>query len=284
MSHDAFVGVVLDGKYRLDAVLGEGTSGGVYRGVALATGRPVAVKMLHPEWLGHEESRRRFEREARTLAALRHPNVIDVIEFGSFEKALYLVMELLEGRTLGAQIEVHGPPPLDVGLRIADQLLAGLAFAHQHGVLHRDLKSDNVFVAEPLTVKILDFGLAKLDRATWGEASLTAVGSMLGTPGYMPPEQALGGKADPRSDVYVAGVILFEILTGQWPFHAEDIPGMIRAHALDPVPPLASVRPDVAWPPHLEAVVRTAMAKKPSDRYEDAATMRRALRAPPLRN
>src|SRR5688500_18568112 len=145
-SGKSWAGAVIHDRWRLDTELGSGTTGAVYRGAGLVEARPVAIKLLHPDWLGHEEARRRFEREAKALTTLRHPNVIDVLEFGEWEGALYMVMELLEGRTLAAHLEA-GPMRPSAAMALADQILAGLAFAHAHGVLHRDLKSENVFVA-----------------------------------------------------------------------------------------------------------------------------------------
>ena len=283
---DPLVGARLGEKYRVVARLGGGAIGAVYKAKQVVGGPPVAVKMLHAEYASHPEARVRFEREATALSAIRHPHVIGVIEFGEYEGALYLVMEYGEGRTLDSMIG-DGPLEPGVALMLADQILAGLGYAHAHGVLHRDLKAENVLVTEQasgtLLARLLDFGLVKFaDRSTWGDATtLTAEGSVMGTPAYMPPEQALGASVDARADVYSAGVVLFELLTGAWPFLAEDAAGLIRAHALEPVPSLASVRPELRAHPALEALVARAMGKRPDERYADANAMRAALRAVP---
>jgi len=283
---DPLVGARLGEKYRVVARLGGGAIGTVYKAKQVVGGPPVAVKMLHAEYVDHPEARARFEREASALSAIRHPNVIGVIEFGTHEGALYLVMEYGEGRTLDALIE-EAPLDPSVALALADQLLAGLGYAHAHGVLHRDLKAENVLVTRgedgALVAKLLDFGLAKFaDKGTWGDSTtLTAQGSVMGTPAYMAPEQALGARVDARADVYSAGVLLFELLTGAWPFYADDLVGLIRAHAMDPVPSLASARPELRAHPELEAVIRRALGKRADARFADATAMRLALRAVP---
>ena len=283
---DPLVGSRLGEKYRIVARLGGGGIGAVYLAKQVVGGPPVAIKVLHAEYATHPEARKRFEREATALSAIRHPHVIGVIEFGAHDGRLYLVMEHGEGRTLDALI-ADGLLDPAVALGLADQILSGLGYAHAHGILHRDLKAENVLVTVQangaLLARLLDFGLVKFaDRSTWGDATtLTAEGSVMGTPAYMPPEQALGAKVDARADVYAAGVLLFELLTGVWPFMAEDAAGLIRAHALDPVPALASARPDLRAHPALYAVVARAMGKRPDERYADANAMRAALRAVP---
>ncbi len=273
-------------RFVLTSPLGGGSTGSVWRATDVRDGRDVAIKVLWPEVASLEEARLRFEREARALAGLRHPHIIEVVEFGADAELLYLAMELLEGRTLDVVIE---EAPLDPtrALDLADQLLAGLAFAHQLGVAHRDVKAENVFVAErpgeKPRAKLLDFGLAKFrDRASWGATeTLTVTGTLLGTPGYMPPEQAFGGPVDARSDVYSAGVVLYELLTGHWPFYGEELTDLLRAHALEPVPPLVKARPELRVRAELDAVLTKALAKRPEDRFEDAAAMRAALRRVP---
>jgi serine/threonine protein kinase len=275
------VGSTIAGRYVLDAELGAGAMGAVFRG-RRADGLPVAIKVLHGEALARWDLRRRFEREASALAAATHPNVIGVLEFGEAEGALFLVMELLEGTTLDERLSRERLAP-DVAVAIADQMLAGLAFSHALGILHRDVKPENLFLAQgadgAVTAKLLDFGLAKFaDGGTWGPHTvLTKQGAIMGTPAYMAPEQIFGPTVDARSDVYGAGVVLFEMLTGSWPFVAEELTDMFRAHAVEPPPALAAMRPELEAHPALEAVVQRALAKAPADRFADAREMRFAL-------
>lgn len=275
-------GTEIAGRYRLEALLGEGGMGKVFSARRLADGATVAVKVVLPEVAASPEMRRRFEREARALAALQHPNVIGVLESGEIGDSLFLVMELLHGESLGAYLENNAVDP-DTALVIADQMLAGLAFAHAHGVLHRDIKPDNLFVATypngSRVIKLLDFGLVKfLDSSALGEqTTLTQQGSIFGSPPYMAPEQSFGQPVDARADVYAAGVVLFELLTGNWPFYGEDVADLLRAHALEPVPTLESARATLRARPELDGVIQTAMAKMPSGRYADAGEMRQAL-------
>ena len=279
------LGTVIGGRYTLEAQLGVGAMGAVYRARRL-DGVPVAIKFLYGEALRREEFRRRFEREASALATIAHPHVIGVLELGDLDGMPFMVMELLEGGTLEDLLAQRRLDP-EEALAIADQMLAGLAFAHAHGILHRDLKPENIFLAQQpdgrRSAKLLDFGLVKFtDRESWGQHSvLTQEGAILGTPAYMAPEQVFGPEVDASTDVYGAGVVLFELLTGTWPFISEHTNELFRAHALEPVPPLDSARPDLRARPELEAVVQRALAKKREERFADASEMRQALRRVP---
>lgn len=275
-------GSILANRYQVGAELGTGAMGTVFAARRMDDGLEVAVKVLLPEIAANPEMRKRFLREATALSALHHPHVIGVHEFGEVEDTCVLVMELLRGESLADYMENNAIGP-DVALAIADQMLAGLAFAHAHGVLHRDVKPDNMFVATlpdgSRCLKLLDFGLVKfVDRETWSEHStLTAQGTILGSPPYMSPEQIFGQAVDARTDVYAAGVVLFELLTGVWPFQAEEVSDLFRAHALDPVPDLASSRAALRARPELDALIKRAMAKAPAERFADAREMRTAL-------
>jgi eukaryotic-like serine/threonine-protein kinase len=282
---DPFLGRTLDGRYRITQRLGEGGMSVVYR-AEQPSGPPVAIKVLHEELGEDADLRERFEREARALFALQHPHVLEVHDFGIVDGNPYLVMELLEGTPLDAMLE-HGPPPPDVAVDLARQLMRGLAFAHAQAVLHRDLKSENIFVRrEPdgrFVVKLLDFGLVKfVDQGRWGEArTLTTQGMIFGTPAYMSPEQTTGGPTDARTDVYSAGVILFELMTGLWPFMEEDRVAMFRAHFTKPPPTLSETSETHDFHPALEAIVQKALAKAPEDRFADAGEILAALEALP---
>jgi serine/threonine protein kinase len=281
----SFLGQVLDGRYRITSVLGEGGMGVVYRAEQIG-GPAVAVKVLHDDLVDTPELRERFEREARALFALEHPNVLSVHDFGVASGSPYLVMELLNGQPLDKYLEDNSPEPHEA-LHIARQILTGLAFAHAKGVAHRDLKSENVFLPTlpdgSLGAKLLDFGLVKfMDDDRWGESKkLTMQGSVFGTPAYMAPEQCTGAPSDARTDVYSMGCILFELLTGVWPFMEENQVMMFRAHLMTPPPTLASASDSYEFVADLEAIIARALAKKPEERFQDGGQMLAALNALP---
>ncbi len=286
MTDDGNEGVIIGGRYRLAARLGGGGSGSVYRAIPIDRGPHVAVKLVDPRVAGQRGMRERFEREARALNGLEHPHLIKLLDFGFHDGAPYLVTELLEGRPLDRLLGQR-PLPAATAFELGLGIVAGLAYAHAHGVLHRDLKPGNVFVAVlpggVLHPKVLDFGLARfVDASRWGRHStLTEEGAVIGTPTYMAPEQGFGGKADERSDVYSAGVVLYELISARPPFVSDSNAGLIRAHALDPVPPIGELRKDLAVQPALEALTTRALAKEPSDRFADAGAMLRAMQEIP---
>jgi serine/threonine-protein kinase len=274
-SPDPLLGRELDGRYRLQARLGEGGLGVVYRARHLRLDRDFAIKVLQPEYAQNEGLRARFEREAKALGALTHPGVVGVTDFGIDGLSPFLVMELLEGATL----DVCMPLPDARALAILRDVLGAVAFAHGLGLVHRDLKPANVFLqALPEgeeRVRVLDFGLAKFLDQSEG-AALTKPGATLGTPAYMSPEQALGGAASPRNDVYALGILLFELLAHERPFRG--VGGdLMRQHLLVPVPSLGEKRPDLPALAAIDAIVQRACAKAPAERFADAAEMRTAL-------
>ncbi|HJL17001.1 MAG TPA: serine/threonine-protein kinase [Sandaracinaceae bacterium LLY-WYZ-13_1] len=284
-----WVGATLHGRYRIDAPLGEGGLGQVFRATHLGLDRPVAVKVLHRELLSNEALRRRFEREVKTLSRLAHPHIVTLTDSGVLDDGVgYLVMELLEGQSLEQRL-AEGPMAPEEAIAIGRQILLGLAEAHDKGVLHRDIKPANVFL-QPLAdagthVKLLDFGLAKVrgDVAEDPAAhpTLTADGTIVGTPTYMAPEQAAGATLDASSDVYAVGVVLFEMLAGAPPFVRDGKLEIIRAHLRDDPPALDAVRPALRPSEPLQALVDRALAKDRLRRFESARQMLAALDALP---
>lgn len=281
MATPSRIGTLVDQQYRLDALLGEGASGAVYRAERLRDCRVFALKLLKGRG-SSEADRSRFLREAKALNALDHPAVVPIVDFGFEEGAPYIVMELLHGAPLGT-ILARGPLDSARALDVAKQVIAGLAYCHAHGVLHRDIKPGNILVTGRsdggLIAKLVDFGLVKfIDADRWGPQSiLTAEGAVLGTPAYMSPEQGFGQAADTRSDVYSAGILLFELVAGRLPYDADDRPGWIRAHALAPLPLLQEARPGLAQAAALDAILARAIAKEPADRFLDAGEFWEAL-------
>jgi serine/threonine protein kinase len=278
---DVGPGTVLDRRYRIESVLAEGGMGAVHSALDVQTGRRVALKTVLRDLSHNRELKERFEREARALFALKHPNVVEVLDFGIVEGGAYIVTELLPGKTLEALVD-EAPIDPSRAIELARQMLVALAFAHAQGVIHRDLKSSNAMVvrdAEGEHVKLLDFGLVRfIDSAQWGSSvSLTTDGEILGSPAYISPEQSLGHRGDARSDVYSAGIVLFELLTGELPFLENGRSAMLRAHLSQPIPKLVDRRKTLVPRPELETLVRRALAKPPGDRFEDAVSMLSAL-------
>jgi serine/threonine-protein kinase len=272
-------GAILDGRYRLHELIGEGGMGRVYEGEHLGLRRKVAIKVLTAQGGLDEQLVLRFEREAMALAAVAHRNVVAVTDYGIHEATQpYLVMELLEGRSLSELLAVEDVLPVGRAAALMRQILAGLGHAHAQGLVHRDLKPGNVWIEphpEGELAKLLDFGFAKPVSPDAG-AMLTADGIVVGTLAYMSPEQAAGGAVDHRSDLYSAGVLFFEMLTGHRPFGGEPIE-ILRAHITLEPPTLAAARPDLGFSPEIEAIVRRALAKAPGARFESAQELADAI-------
>ena len=268
---DPRLGATIAGRFRIESLVGRGGMGVVYLARHLELGEPVALKFLHP-WAESPELVARFKREAVALARLRHPGVVSLLEFGEDEGKRFLVMEYVKGETLSAVLE-RAPLPLPTLYRVFDALLDVLEVAHAAGIVHRDLKSSNVMLLPQDRIKVLDFGLARLPEAE-GE-KLTASGLVQGTPEYMSPEQCHGEPAGPASDVYSAGVMLYEAIAGRTPFDAGGHAEIMARHMfLDPPPPS---RPEGgAAPRGLEKLVLEALGKEPEAR-PSATELRRAL-------
>ena len=272
-------GAVLDGRYKVIEPIAEGAMGSVYRAERVGLGRAVAIKVMHQELPDELASRQRFEREAKLMALLEHPNCVSVNDFGVHDDKPFLVMDLVRGTSLLDLLDKVRQ--LEVG-RAADvirQVLSGLAHAHELGIVHRDIKPANIMISEKAglgeQVRILDFGLARLQEST---AAKLTTGIVVGTPNYMAPEQCKGSDIDARTDVYACGVILFEMLTGRKPFVADDPIAVVRKQMLEKPPTMASVEPRIDFG-DLEAVVAKALAKAPADRFDSAVAMSKAVEA-----
>ncbi|HTJ45061.1 MAG TPA: protein kinase [Kofleriaceae bacterium] len=274
------IGAVLDGRYKVVERVAEGAMGIVYRGERLKLGRAVAIKFLHVWNADDAAARKRFEVEARAMARLEHPHCAAVIDFGEYEGAPYVVMDFIRGVTLRELID-YGPIEPIRAAEIMKQVLSGLAHAHDLEIVHRDVKPANIMISEKTglgdTVKILDFGLARLRGSS---AGLT-VGMAIGTPSYMAPEQIVGGAVDARTDLYACGILLFEMLTGDKPFTADEPLEVLRMHR-ELAPPRASSRVSdelrVRVRPFDDLIART-LEKRPDDRFASAAELSAAIDA-----
>ena len=262
------------GRYRIDALLGEGGMGRVYVAVQPAIGSRVAIKVLSDACARDPDLLERFFAEARAVNVIAHEHIINVFDFARLPDGRpFIVMELVDGETLGAIIR-RERAPLGGVISVVREVLSALGAAHALGIVHRDLKPENVLVTAEGHAKVLDFGIAKL--APGPGSRRTKTGALLGTPAYMAPEQFSGaGEVDLRADIYAAGVMLYEAVTGKLPFEAAQLFDLMRAHVEQPPPSARASRPDV--PELLDAAIATALAKSPADRFQSAAAMQQAL-------
>jgi len=260
------------GKYRILGEIGRGTMGEVYKAFDAVLRREVALKTLSGRVGPDDEALLRFQREAQAAALLNHPNIVTVHDFGEEQGLLYMAMEFLDGDDLRDAIDNDMVGGLDQQLEVMDRLLAALEYAHSRGIVHRDIKPANIFICRDHTVKITDFGLAKVNTS-----EMTQEGIVLGTPNYMSPEQALGDEVDGRSDVFSAGAVLYELLTGHKPFEADSTPSVLYQVVHREAPPVRRWAPHVPAP--LVAVCNQALAKDKEKRFANATEMRTALSA-----
>jgi serine/threonine-protein kinase len=276
---DALSPGTIAGAYVLKKEIASGGGGTVYEAQHKVLGRKAAVKVLRRQLAASPQMVTRFVREAQAVNMIKHPSIVDIYEFDTLPDGRpFYVMELLEGTDVRSMLNERGRfPPAEV-LEILDPVCSALAVAHEHGIVHRDLKASNIFMAtagEKRTIKLLDFGIAKLMHPDASEAGLTVVGTRLGTSYTMAPEQIRGDGVDPRTDIYALGVVLYHLLTGQYPFRAETMTDIERQHLEAPPP-----RPSQAAPVALafDAVVLRCMEKTPERRYQSAKAFLEALR------
>lgn len=270
---EELIGKVLDGRYRIDSVLGYGGMGMVFRGVQTSMQRPVALKTLHPQFALAPAFFERFKREAEIASRLRHPNIITMYDFGRTPEGLcYFVMELLEGESLRQRVKSQGPLTLRDAVAVIEQVVSGVSHAHNQNVVHRDLKPHNIMVTHVdgnEYVKVLDFGLVKaLEQEE--EEQLTSTGQVLGTPQYMPPEQAGGEVVDQRSDLYSLTGVFYYTLTGTSPFNANTVRKALTSALSAQVPPIATHRQGAPVPAAIDRFIVRGLKPEKEDRFQTA--------------
>ncbi|MFO0613594.1 MAG: serine/threonine-protein kinase [Polyangiaceae bacterium] len=284
---DPYIGrEILNRQFLIEAKIGSGGMGAVYRASQPSMSRAVAVKILHPKLTNRKDLASRFRREASALSHLQHPNTVRVHACGEIPEdgSLYIVMEYLEGRNLNQTVRKEGPLPVDRAVPILIQCCGALHEAHTQGIIHRDLKPENIFLSTNGGLKdypkVLDFGLAKVTERELrpGSIMLTREGMVFGTPEFMSPEQAQGKVLDARSDIYSLATILYEVLTGKLPFDAKTPMEYIQLHVTKPPIPLDERVPGKKFPAGLGDVIAKALQKKPEDRYATAADFAEALK------
>jgi serine/threonine-protein kinase len=261
-------GSVFSGRYDVLGTIGKGGMGVVYRARDRQLDEVVALKVLRSDVLKDDPTLLdRFKQEIKLARRITHRNVLRTHDFGETQGTSYISMEYLEGVTLKDLVRGKGALPLPVGLRIAKLMCLGLEAAHQEGVVHRDIKPQNMLIIpETGDLKIMDFGIARVSEMKAGAAGLTSTGTVMGTPDYMPPEQAQGQPADFRSDIYSLGIVFYEIFTGRLPFTGDSVMAVVLAHIQKPAPAPRQANP--AIPPELEAIILRCMEKGPSKRYQ----------------
>ena len=261
------------GQYRIVAPLGEGGMAAVYKAYQSSMDRYVALKILPSHFANDPNFTYRFEREAKLIANLEHPNILPVYDFGQADGYSYIVMRFVVGGTLADLLKGH-PLPLPQACGILSKIASALDYAHSRGVIHRDVKPSNVLIDEQGNCLLSDFGLAKVILS---DSRFTASGAFIGTPAYASPEQCLGGELDHRSDVYSLGVMLYEMATGRTPYEAETPMAIVVKTIHDPLPPPSTINPSLSG--DIERVILKALAKDPDDRYQSAGDLARALEA-----
>jgi serine/threonine-protein kinase len=258
------------GKYKIIELVGEGAMGTVYRATDSVLGRTVAVKVMNASIARQQDHRQRFLREAQAAGSLQHPNVVTIYDLGELDGHLFIAMEFVHGTDLERLMTAVEPLKLQSKLDIIVDVLMGLSYAHKHGIIHRDIKPANIRVGEDGHAKIMDFGVAHL-----ASSDMTRTGLVVGTPSYMAPEQVMGGKAVPGTDLFAVGAVLYHLITGSKPFEGPTLQSLFYRIVTDMPRPLDEVRPGL--PTSLNAIIQKAMAKDPAERYPSALDMANAI-------
>ncbi|WP_366162900.1 Stk1 family PASTA domain-containing Ser/Thr kinase [Bacillus infantis] len=266
------IGKRISGRYKILDMIGGGGMANVYLAHDMILDRDVAVKILRLDFAENDEFIRRFHREAQSATSLAHPNIVSIYDVGEEDSIYYIVMEYVEGQTLKQYIQQHSPVPVDTALDIMNQLLSAISHAHQHHIVHRDIKPHNILVDRLGNVKITDFGIAMALSST----SITQTNSVLGSVHYLSPEQARGGMANKKSDIYSLGIVMFELLTGRLPFSGESAVSIALKHLQSETPSLRRWNPSI--PQSVENIVLKATAKDPFHRYENVEDMEGDIR------
>ncbi|MBK9032647.1 MAG: protein kinase [Myxococcales bacterium] len=278
-SNQAWLGTIVDGRYRVLEVIGRGGMGVVYKVEHVRMGKIAAMKVLHRDLADDPDVVQRFEREAAAVSRLQHPNAVQVFDFGAAQGALYLIMEYVRGQDLGSVVDRDGPLPFARVAPLVTQILGALTEAHELGIVHRDLKPDNVLVTRTTGgrdfAKVLDFGLAKLAHA--GAPDVSDQGQIVGTPYFMAPEQIRGDDVDARTDVYAMGALMYRLVTGTYVFTAATAVGVLTKHLTAEVEPPSRRAPDAGIAPELDDLILRALAKDPAARWASATAMAAAI-------
>ncbi|RSM53723.1 hypothetical protein DMB66_38640 [Actinoplanes sp. ATCC 53533] len=269
-------GNVVGGRYRLQQQLGRGGTASVWRARDTRLDRNAAVKLLHPVRRADPVALERLRREAHSVARLEHRNIVGVYDFDVIDDAAYLVMELVEGRSVSELLALRGPMPVELAVSVAAQICDALGAAHAAGIVHRDIKPSNILIGPSGVVKVCDFGLVRMQQAA-GDTALTGTGAVVGSCHYMAPEQAVGQWVDGRSDLYALGCVLYMMLVGAPPFNGATAMHILDLHLDEPPVPLRAHRDDV--PPELQQLVAELLAKDRTDRPATARSVRDRLTA-----
>ena len=262
-------------NYKITGIIGHGGMGAIYYGEDLTLKRPVAIKMMRPEFLGDRQVVERFRAEAITTASFNHPNIATVYGLIQQQNVLLLIMEFVNGWTLSQLLRVHKSIPPKKAIYILNAALTAIGFAHKQGVIHRDLKPNNLMLNDNGLIKVMDFGIARVLR----EPKQTRTGQLIGTPKYMPPEQIRGEEPDARTDIYAMGIVLYQLLTGRAPFSGESDYQLMKSQIEDPPPPPKEYTDKIS--DQLQTIILRALSKSCNDRYADAGQFAKALTACP---